>query len=119
MYTPDSWVIVEIFDPSETATGPIFKVLGGWSGGYLDGDSWRLNSGITKVEVETTTETLDRTEETIYKIHGYSGSIYEVYKDSYGLKMSIASIAHRITEYGGKILSEAEAMEYLYGKTSR
>ena len=113
-YTPDSWVIVELFDPSETATGPIFKVLGGWSGGYLDGDSWRLNSGITKVVVDDIGG-----QDIEFYIHGHSGSVYHVWKNRYGLKMSTAHIAHQITQYGGKILTEAEAMEYLYGKAGR
>ena len=45
MQTPDSWVVLKI----TAETGVIYKVLAGWSGGYLDGDSWRLNSGINIV----------------------------------------------------------------------
>jgi len=46
-YNPDSWVIIKITVPDQKT---IYKVLGGWSGGYLDGDSWQLNSGIAKVK---------------------------------------------------------------------
>ena len=42
MYKCDNWVIVK--SPSET--DPHYRVLVGTSGGYLDGDSWRMNSGI-------------------------------------------------------------------------
>ena len=40
--TPDSWVILEF----TTDTGVIRKILSGWKGGYLNGDSWRLSSSI-------------------------------------------------------------------------
>ena len=43
--TPDKWVIIKIGSDSESS----FKVFGSWAGGYLDGDRWRLNSGITKI----------------------------------------------------------------------
>ena len=41
---PNKWVILEI----EFKSGVEYKVFGSWTGGYLDGDSWRLNSGIEK-----------------------------------------------------------------------
>ena len=45
-YTCDNWVVIK-FNTEEH--GIFYKVLVGTSGGYLDGDSWRMNSGITKV----------------------------------------------------------------------
>lgn len=70
-YTPERWVILEINNGTEV----IKKVFAGWYGGYLDGDSWKLNSGNVKEE-----EFEDRWEFT-----GYSGSIYICYKNSYGM----------------------------------
>jgi hypothetical protein len=70
-YYPDSWAIVKI-----TGTDPHYRVFGSWSGGYLDGDSWKLNSGITDV-----TET-----ETHYHFKGHSGSEYVCHKESYGVR---------------------------------
>ena len=40
---PHNWVVVKVDED-------FYKVLGGWSGGYLDGDCWILNSCITKVK---------------------------------------------------------------------
>ena len=40
---PSKWVILKIDDQST------YKVFGTWGGGYLDGQSWKLNSGIAKV----------------------------------------------------------------------
>lgn len=65
--TPDGWVIVQIPDNN-------FKVYGTWAGGYLDGDSWKFNSGISKVEQDTS----------YYYFIGVSGSCYKCQKGSYG-----------------------------------
>ena len=51
-YRPDNWVVIKFTQQVKSGnTGygrtekVFYKVLGGWSGGYLDGDSWRMNSG--------------------------------------------------------------------------
>jgi hypothetical protein len=68
---PDRWVVLEINNGKEVVN----KVFAGWYGGYLDGDSWKLNSGNTNEE-----ELDDRWEFT-----GYSGSTYVCYKQNYGM----------------------------------
>jgi hypothetical protein len=75
---PDRWVVLEINNGKETLN----KVFAGWYGGYLDGDSWKLNSGNVKEE-----EFDDRWEFT-----GYSGSTYVCYKEKYGLSGYMSSI---------------------------
>jgi hypothetical protein len=77
-YNPDSWVVIKMTNKDQT----FYKVLGGWSGGYLNGSSWRLNSGITRAEYDASN---DR-----WKFYGSSGSVYNCWPESYGLKMSIA-----------------------------
>jgi len=72
--TPDKWVIIKIGSDSESN----FKVFGSWAGGYLDGDRWRLNSGITKIE-----EDQDN-----YYFYGWSGSCYQCHKKGYGIMTS-------------------------------
>lgn len=69
-YSPDRWVIV--------GTGETFKVFGNWSGGYLDGDSWRLSSGLEKVEQ-------DPEDEDYLLMHNWSGSIYRCHKQAEGM----------------------------------
>lgn len=61
-YHPDAWVIIKITKGDEI----IFKVLAGWYGGYANGDSWKINSGITKVDKV----------DAVYEFSGYSGSSY-------------------------------------------
>ena len=70
-YTPERWVVLDINNGTEV----IRKVFAGWYGGYLNGESWKLNSGNVKEE-----EFDDRWEFT-----GYSGSIYICYKNAYSM----------------------------------
>jgi hypothetical protein len=81
-YTPSCWVIVK-FTSSEH--GVIYKVLAGGGGGYLNGHTWKLSSGITKVEMD-----FDKEGKKFYVIHNHSGSRYYCYDDLHGLRMSIA-----------------------------
>jgi hypothetical protein len=37
-YTPDSWVVLKVKEGK--GTFPFYKVLAGWSGGFLYGSSW-------------------------------------------------------------------------------
>ena len=83
-YHPDNWVVLKI----TVEEIPLYKVLAGWSGGYLDGDSWRINSGITKV-----TENGDYLE-----FWGYSGSVYVCHKKSYGLRMNNAGVYNKLKQ---------------------
>lgn len=85
-YTPDNWVIVKITRPE----GVMHKVLAGWSGGYLDGDHWRMNSGIVSAS-----------EEGDYILfHGQSGSVYKCHRDRQRLSNATAGIYNTLVEHG-------------------
>jgi hypothetical protein len=62
-YKPDAWVLIKFTKNSEE---PVYKILAGWYGGYLSGDSWRLCSGIDRVNLKGST----------YEVSNYSGSMY-------------------------------------------
>jgi hypothetical protein len=68
-YNPDRWVVVKI-----GGDDPHYRVRGGWSGGYLDGDSWRMNSGIVRADFDGD----------YWYFYGSSGSCYKCHVDSYG-----------------------------------
>ena len=89
-YTPDTWVVVKIGKEN------LYKVFACWYGGYLDGDSWKLNSGITKA-------TFDGKK---YSFDGSSGSVYECHKDYYGTN-----------GYGADVLSNMIARAGMNGVT--
>ncbi len=71
-YTPDRWVVLK-FSSEEHGTSE--KLFSGWSGSYLYGESWKLSSGIVKVE--------DKGD--YYEFHNHSGSIYKCYKTHEGM----------------------------------
>ena len=89
-YTPDCWTVVFLNGPD-----PHYRVLAGWSGGYLHGDSWKLNSGITRVE-----------EDGEYLLfYGLSGSVYHCHRHGYGLRMSTAGIWNQLKQLHGDAVS--------------
>jgi len=73
-YCPDKWLVVKIEGKDVPLT---YKVFACWYGGYLNGDSWKLNSGITKATKE----------DNCYSFEGYSGSVYKCHEDCYGFNM--------------------------------
>ena len=89
---PDRWAIVKL--PNN-----YYKVFGTWAGGYLDGDRWKLNSGISKVEQD----------ENFYYFIGFSGSCYKCHKKGYGTATSYGlGVLNKIIEQGN---GQIELME--------
>ena len=70
-YNPDKWVMLK-FTHRDV---PVYKILASWYGGFARGDSWKLNSGVTKIEEDGD----------LYLFHGYSGSVYQCHKKTYGM----------------------------------
>lgn len=86
---PDNWAVIFL-----NGDDPHYRILAGWSGGYLSTDGWRLNSGITKVEES----------EHAYSFYGSSGSCYVCGKQSYGLRMNNAYVFNQLKEaHGDKV----------------
>ena len=85
-YTPDNWVVLKIKEGKYDRG--FYKVLGGWSGGYLYGDAWRMNSGITRVEEKPKH----------WEFYGHSGSVYKCHRKGYGLRMNNAGIWNQLQE---------------------
>lgn len=102
-YLPDTWVVLR-FDIPEIERH--YRVLAGWSGGYTQGDSWRMNSGITKIEAMGDGWLL---------IHGETGSIYQCHEKSYGLRMSTAGTYNSLIEkYSTGVLLMDENTDWLH-----
>jgi hypothetical protein len=80
---PDVWVILRLRVPHEV---PLYKVLAGWYGGYLERSSWRLNSGITRADDAGS----------CLLFHGYSGSTYTCAKSAYGTTALSSSIYQQL-----------------------
>lgn len=106
-YTPDNWVVLKI----KKGDSYFYKVLGGWSGGYTHGSSWRINSGVASVD-----ESGD-----YYLFRGYSGSTYRCHKESNCVRMNIAGVLDSLQiRHGDKVEVMKEginwAREELYVK---
>lgn len=88
MYTPDRWLVIRLYADD-------YRIFGTWLGGYTSGDSWRMNSGISRVE-----DCGDH-----FLVHGYSGSVYKCWKGSEGCNAWSYGIAsHLIKDNNGLIL---------------
>ena len=81
-----------------------YRILAGWSGGYTTGSSWRMNSGITKVEED----------DDAYYFSGSSGSTYRCSKGSYTLKMNNAGIWDQLQKlHGDKVELMDEGTDWI------
>ena len=102
-YRPDNWVVLKVKEGK--GTFPFYKVLAGWSGGYLSGDSWRINSGVTEVKEDGD----------YYEFYGETGSCYCCHKEGYGLRMNNAGVYKNLClqqEFGGQVQLMAEDTDW-------
>lgn len=87
--TPDAWVIIKVNHEGKQFQ----KILSGWSGSYLYGDSWRLSSDIKNV---------DKAHSEFYAVvETMSGSVYNLYYQANELRMSNAGIYNQLKEQFG------------------
>ena len=94
--TPDSWAIIEVNHEGEQFQ----KILSGWSGGYLDGDAWRISSRIKRIKIS-----LDKD---FFTVDTESGSFYTLFKSRQGLRMSNAGIYNELKEKYGEMIEIIE-----------
>jgi len=87
--TPDAWVIIEVNHEGEQFQ----KILSGWSGSYLYGDSWRLSSRIKELNISNVRD--------YFVAKTDSGSIYNLRKEYQGLRMSNAGMWNELKEKFG------------------
>lgn len=93
-YVPDRWMVVELKFSEEMGGGTQTRVLAGWSGGYLDGDSWKLSSPVQKVH---------KTKDAI-EFYNASGSVYVCKNTRHGMTVFSAAALKDLQEsHVGKI----------------
>jgi hypothetical protein len=83
VYSPDNWIVFKIKND--------YRVLAGWSGSYLYGSSWKINSGVISVGED----------DSYFYFYGSSGSCYMCHKQAYGLRMNTAGMWNQITNLHG------------------
>ena len=98
-HKPDNWIMLKINLENEI----LYKILGGWSGGYLDGDSFRINSGVTKATKDGD----------YFVFEGHSGSKYYCHKNNYMIRMNIAGVLGAIQEKYPNIIQMPDDTDWL------
>ena len=102
-YAPDGWAFLKI---QVEGCEPTVKVFGSWAGGHLNGDWWRVNSGVIQIE-----ENLNE-----YIVSGYSGSQYILSKQNNHItsynKGVLEDMIQELLSYGhqAEIISVQEAI---------
>jgi len=97
-YTPDRWMLVRI-----NGDKPHYRVFGSWYGGYLHGDSWRMNSGVKSYKED----------DTYYYFSGESGSEYKCRKQCYGASGYGRLVLASYEQKGVTVLEECPDMREL------
>lgn len=87
-YTPDTYQFIRL--SSDQDTDVIVKLFAVWVGGYLTGDSWKLNSGVTKIIKDGD----------VFHVHGYSGSVYTVSAEQAPMTSYGSGILNKILDSG-------------------
>ena len=95
-YNPDKWVMLKITHSGHST----YKVLAGWGGSYLHGQSWKLNSGCTKIEQDGD----------YFLFSGYSGSVYRCHKNGYGTTGYTAQILSGFLKDAEEVNAQIEVM---------
>lgn len=95
MYIPDGWEIIFRYDSNDDKYH--YYVFASWSGGYLDGDKWKRNSGITEVKED----------DGYYYFYGSSGSVYKCHKENSNISSYCSFVLGKMIEsHDVKILSK-------------
>lgn len=76
-YEPSSWVVIKSKSDPE-----VRLVLAGWSGGYLDGDSWGRSSPVVNMLEDSD----------YYVFETESGAVYKCRKSSEGFNATMREI---------------------------
>ena len=96
-YQPDSFQFLLI-------NNSIVKVFAAWSGSYLSGDAYRVNSGTESI-VE---------KECHYLVYGFSGSVYKLRKCNGHINHYCRGILNKIIEESGvQQITPEQAIEFL------
>lgn len=105
IYSPNRWTIlkIDIHDTDEI----MYRVLGGWSGGYLDGDSWRLSSPIVSYE-HYEDNALD-----MIRFFNESGSTYSCVLPGEGLNMIMSGALNSLKAVEGISTTNISFNEYI------
>lgn len=99
-YTPNYWQVIKIQQAQDEQ--PCYKVLAGYSGSYLHGQSWTLNSGIVSFDMGAG----------LVHFHGTSGSIYRCNLKNEGANSYLYSIYSDLQEKAQSVGASFEILPF-------
>lgn len=110
-YNPDLWVLVEMWNTQAAVEDRVVKVFASWYGGYANGDSWKLSSGVTGVRIDGE----------FIEFDNYSGSVYRAYVNNWGASGFGSSVLNSFVEEmkdapngnAFRVFTEEEARGYI------
>lgn len=113
MNNPDKWVLVELANDTADGGDKLVKVLGSWYGGFAGVDSWRMSSGVVGPAT--------RDERGCIHLTNYSGSVYVVHEDAYGMSALAGGVFSTLQESLAaandgntiRLLTKEEALSYV------
>lgn len=88
-YYPDVWVVLDCQYGEEK----VQRILAGWYGGFVNGDSWKLSSGIEQISEF----------ENHYEIKNRSGSTYYCNKNEYRMSSLTAGILATLQKQASEV----------------
>ncbi len=103
-YKPDSWELVHVI-PKDTSAD-YYRILAGWSGSYMYGNSWKLSSGCEQV--------LD--EGNSWRVPQSSGSVYILRKNSEHTSLAVTGVLQSIIQSNPETKIEIVKMENILGE---
>jgi hypothetical protein len=107
-YTPDYWVVLKVHLNSDVLH---YRILAGWVGGFAEGHSWKISSGIESVSHSDGMFTFPQTSGSIYRcyehcerLNSYMSSIFDNYKKDTeeGEVFEIIGVEKFLDEYGNE-----------------
>jgi len=110
MTVPDKWVILKLTEKNSDES--VYKVFASFYGGYLDGDSCKINSGIESIEIEE--YNTEKESFKLVKFKGYSGSIYEcnLKESSYGTSLYGGGVMQNIINKAAEAEHSVEVLSF-------
>lgn len=99
--SPDAWVIIKMTNVGDDFGNTYYKVFASWLSSYLDGERWKINSGVSRVDDDAE----------FYYFYGMSGSCYACHKKAYGIKTSHShNVLNNIINNSYKVDIKAEVL---------
>ena len=100
---PDRWMIVKIIEHHNDAKTH-YRVFATWGGSYLNGGSWKMNSGIVSVDED----------DKYFYFNGASGSVYACHKSdgAYGAFSYGLSVLHDMMKQAMGLIEVVEMPEH-------